>query len=278
VDYHARFRLADGGPIFDGYLPACFGDLSPAAAANGVPSDLADRLSRPAPPVDVPVIHLATQAEVELSGPTGAGARGRTYRRPDSDAADDRFRLYEVAGMPHGPTRGRSFGPGLPCDGEASQFPGAQVTANTLERLIHWVDQGVPPPRADRIVTDGPDGPIRMDGYGNALGGVRTTYVDVPIAQYGVSPTPRGEVRGTPKAFACALVGYQVPFTREQLRQLYPSPNEYINRVNQRLDALIQAGWYLEPEAEALRSEAMSFGVHWLLQDRLMSAAPGGPH
>ena len=75
---HADLRMPDGRPIFDGFL---------LTSTNG---------NEPLPVVDVPMIQMPTQTEVVTWA-----ERGIAYRRPDSDAPGNRFRLYEVAGMPH---------------------------------------------------------------------------------------------------------------------------------------------------------------------------------
>ena len=73
---HAAWRMPDGAPIFDGFLPT---------------STAGD----PMPRVDVPVIQIPTQTEVYRNA-----EGGNAYRRADGDAPGDQFRLYEVAGMP----------------------------------------------------------------------------------------------------------------------------------------------------------------------------------
>ena len=79
---HADLRMPDGGPIFDGFL---------------LTSTLGNT---PLPIVDVPMIQMPTQTEVAMYAEQGNG-----YRRPDSDEPGNRFRLYEVAGMPHNNSR-----------------------------------------------------------------------------------------------------------------------------------------------------------------------------
>jgi len=84
---HAEWRMANGGPIYDGFL---------LTSTNG---------NTPLPIVDVPMIQMPTQTEVHTHAEAGI-----KYRRPDSDEPGNRFRLYEVAGMPHNNSREmRSF-------------------------------------------------------------------------------------------------------------------------------------------------------------------------
>jgi hypothetical protein len=59
-----------------------------------------------------------------------------------------------------------------------------------LHHLIAWVDKGIVAPRAPYIEVDGNtanDGSLMaLDAHGNPKGGIRTTYVDVPVKKYGV--------------------------------------------------------------------------------------------
>ena len=58
-----------------------------------------------------------------------------------------------------------------------------------FEHLVRWIRDGEEPPRADRIeLADGGTTVVR-DQYGNARGGFRTVFVDVPTAS--IMPTSR---------------------------------------------------------------------------------------
>ena len=83
---HALFRLPDDRPIFDGFL---------LTSTNG---------NTPLPIVDVPMIQMPTQTEVVDLG----GGRHRV-RRSDSDDPGNRFRIFEVAGMPYNNARDIPF-------------------------------------------------------------------------------------------------------------------------------------------------------------------------
>jgi hypothetical protein len=53
------------------------------------------------------------------------------------------------------------------------------------------------------------NGAIVMDENGNAKGGVRNTYVDVPVAQYGV-PNNADPKPGTRDDFYCGIGGFEL--------------------------------------------------------------------
>ena len=119
-----------------------------------------------------------------------------------------------------------------------------------LDHLIQWVDRGRIPPRAPYIATDG------LDEYGNVKGGIRNTYVDVPLYRYVAPneaaaspiPNPSALVQGRGAAgpgFFCGIAGYQLPLSKEQLHKLYKNKKDYQNKVEQRVNQLIKEGWFL---------------------------------
>jgi hypothetical protein len=130
-----------------------------------------------------------------------------------------------------------------------------------LHHLIEWVDRGVAPPRAAPIGFDNDtanDGSrLALDAHGNVLGGVPSTFVDVPVARYGVPNTG-----ATPAAnFNCSIAGWRTPFTEEALRELYKNKGAYISRLNRRLMELVREGWVLPEYAEDIRADAQAVDI-----------------
>jgi hypothetical protein len=231
--HHERYRLWQGDPIYDGFFP----ETTRTASRFG-----------PFPDVDVPALLLNSQLEVEE---VFAG-EGIDYRKPDSDKPGRQFRLYEVAGMPHHDSRVNPFYQHEPCELPLNRFPYKPVVMMGLDHLIRWVDEGVRPPRAERItVIGGPGGEVELDEHGNAVGGVRTTYVDVPVATH--SPLNAGVDPN------CGVLGSQRAFTPERLRSLYGTKSNYVKRVKKRLKRLVREGWYPREWAGELRREAAAF-------------------
>lgn len=252
-DSHAKFRMPNGKSIYDGYFPACVADWPPILGhEDGTP--LAN-FTQPA--VEVPTIMLAT------SEPEGFPQDGRRYRRPDSDAPGDKFRLYEVAAMPHG-LDFRAFAALFPktlqCNGKAEQrsdFIGAYPANNALDKLIRWVTKGTPPPRGARLEVASASGPLVKDQFGNPKGGVRTTQLDVPVAAYHLCDT--GKVSVINPVGIDFGAAYMVPFTPERLKALYPTPKAYVDKVGARLNQLVKQGWYLPEDAAEVRAAAVEF-------------------
>jgi hypothetical protein len=192
-----------------------------------------------------------------------AGGRqaGAPFEREDSDAPANRYRLYEVAGMAHANSRDAAAFMPSPCILPASDFPWGAMVAMGLNHLVDWVDRGTVPPHAPRLQFDNNtanDGSrLALDPNGNVKGGVRNTYVDVPVAQYGVpnaGATQAAELQ-------CGLAGWRVAYDAETLTQLYRSRAAYVARVNRRLVELMREGWMLPEYAEDVRADAQQIEI-----------------
>lgn len=230
---HANFRMPDGGPIFDGFL---------LTSTNG---------NTPLPVVDVPMIQMPTQTEVVTWA-----EQGIKYRRPDSDEPGNRFRLYEVAGMPHNNSRDNPGFQNDPCTLPVTDFPAGAFTALGLHHLIDWIASGKTPPHAPPIAVDQDpksDGShLALDEHGNAKGGVRNVWVDVPTATYGVF----GKGKTQQQDRLCQLAGTKVPLSDEVLRKLYRGSADYTGRVEERLKQFIADGWFLPEYTDMVRADA----------------------
>jgi hypothetical protein len=224
---HADQRMPDGKPIFDGYL---------------LTSTLGNT---PLPIVDVPIVQMPTQTEVTMYA-----AQGNGYRRPDSDAPGNRFRLYEVAGMPHNNSRENPGFLNDPCTLPVTDFPAGAFTALGLHYLIAWIADGKAPPHAPPIAVE--NGAVAVDEYGNAKGGVRNVFVDVPIAANGVL----GKGKTPAQDRLCQLGGTKVMLPDATLKNLYKTSAGYQDRVNKRLDALVKEGWFLPEYVDDVRKDA----------------------
>ncbi|PYS39619.1 MAG: hypothetical protein DMG14_13370 [Acidobacteria bacterium] len=218
---HAISRLDDGGPIFDGFFPT-------SVVGNN-----------PIPQIDVPLVQMQTQTEVNATA-----AMGNKYRRPDSDAPGNKYRLYEMAGMPHNDSRENPNYHPDPCEKPVTNFPEGAMMSVGLHHLIQWVDKGIAPPHGQLVTVD--NGAVVLDQYGNAKGGVQNTYVDVPIAKYGVPNTAKpGFAPETRADFYCSIAGYEIPLSHDQLKAMYKDHKDYEKKVEDRLKQLIKDGWFL---------------------------------
>lgn len=227
---HMVFRTPEMSRIFDGFMPTSTG------------STIRE--------IDVPMIQMPTMHEVETN----------VTRRQDSDEPGKQFRLYEFAAIGHVDSRDNVRLLPNPCTKPLSTFPTQAYFSVTLHHLLRWVDEGVTPPRAARILLDrdeSNDGStMALDAHGNPQGGIRSPYVDVPAAKYAPVNTAVDPVIANPSEYVrvnglqgaqimCRLSAYQEPFSREKLRELYGSKREYLRKFEARLDELERQGWSL---------------------------------
>jgi len=209
---HADLRMPDGGPIYQGYF------VSSILGSGLVPTI-----------VDAPVIQMPTQFELHSSN---------GFRRPDSDEPTNRFRSYEMSGMSHNDARENPAFTGC-THPNLSQFPYGAMTFMGLQHLIDWAVDGTIPPRAPSVMeidNDLSDGTrVALDQYGNAKGGVRTTYLDVPLFTYTIPNSGPG---------LCNQTGYQTRLPDEVLDRLYGNYGRYVSKVEHRLKELMDEGWF----------------------------------
>ena len=143
-----------------------------------------------------------------------------------------------------------------------------------MDYLFKWVDKGIAPPHGDRFYIDmnsDNDGSMfALDELGNVKGGIRNTYVDVPVKSYHVPdeasdpriPNPNhfiAERRGgaqDPDAQLCGLGNFETTMSKDQLKKLYKNPKDYYNKVAQRYDELVKEGWALPVYKEMVLGEA----------------------
>lgn len=243
--FNATARLPDGSAIYDGYFPAARA-ASCAAIASGAQWRPAMEYSSMRG-VDVPVIEVQPQSDVEgfraeLGGAEFVNPGSASVRRPDSDFKSDRYRLYEIAGAPH---VARLAG----CEGSGSGFPTSVFVRAALRLLFDWVEDSVPAPRAPRILVhmDGPVSAALLDQHGNARGGVRSPYLDAPLATY--------EAHSNPGPM-CQLAGRETLLPREALVARYGEPDQYTSEFTAALDAAIGTGFILPTDRKRILQHA----------------------
>jgi Alpha/beta hydrolase domain len=240
--FHDRSTRSDGSPLFDGYFPAAHsGSVTSLQSGR---ARLPTFESMPMQAVAVPVVDVETQTDVEgfhvhLSDDRRYTSPGGAHiRRDDSDRPEDRYRLYEVAAAPHASNvQG--------CDGELSTFPTDAFLRAALVHLFRWAEDGVGPPSAPRLELSALDvvSRVQVDDVGNAVGGVRSPFVDVPLARYDAhsSPGPR-----------CVLAGRETTMAPTELTARYGDAGAYLEAFAANLDATINAGFLLEQDRAGL--------------------------
>jgi len=251
--------------IYDGFLVHSRGGgaagaaplAEPPQAPIGVPGAAQIR-----PDLNVPVLTFQTETDLTFLESVHA-------RQPDSA----RFRLWEVAGTAHADTYTTVVGatdigdspevaklvltstpvPGFTCRSPINSGPQHFVLKAAIAALNEWVKQGTLPPTAPRLEAI-PGSTIRLarDAHGNALGGIRTPQVDVPIAAFS------GDGRGS---ILCLLFGSTTPFDDTKLASLYASHADYVSAFNAATENAVRAGFILRPDAELMKAAAAESSV-----------------
>jgi hypothetical protein len=258
--------------VYDGYIVHSRGAGSSRLSAGmptPVPTLLRDDL--------LPVIAFQTESDVANSG--------LLVRQPETPGGN--YRLWEVAGTAHFDHYGLNIGPVDLGDGQGEidnlaamqdpltmpnppgvPIPGLFVCKegiNTgpmhwvINAAVHWINRwvkrGTPPPIAPRLQATTAPGvfpaEFALDEHGIALGGIRTPYVDVPIAA--LAGVGNGPAPGAPPfSVFCSAFGVTVPFTDEELAELYPTHGSFVWRyVFASLEA-VHSRFLLWPDARAL--------------------------
>ncbi len=246
--------------VYDGFLPRAPFTLT--AINRCAPAPAADDPRQAVRNVGVPVIAVA-----------GEGDLVNTYvsRREDSDGAADRYRLYEVAGAGHidrfaylgfptledqaaaGNAQGTAEWPfAAPCTPAVKLMDESLLRIGydiALDALDGWARRGVVPKKATRIETrPGATGGFTVvaDELGNGRGGLRTPYVEVPVAKY---------VTSSPGPGNCPEIGHTERFDLTRLQMLYGNFDGYAAKVRASIAKLSAEGWLTKADAARLTKE-----------------------
>lgn len=244
--------------VFDGFLVH-------SRAAMSAPLSEAPQPEIPVPAgalvredVGVPVLTFQTETDLSLLGSVAV-------RQPDSR----HVRLWEVAGTAHADAYGLATG-GLDvgdspdaaavvlltsvaggliqCDAPVNSGPQHYVLNAALRALVRWVRTGRAPRSAPLLETgESTPGVIARDALGNALGGIRTPYVDAPVA------TLTGHQDGS---LLCLLVGSTSAFDDATFSALYPTRRAFESAWNASLRRAVRRRWILPPDARQIRAWA----------------------
>jgi Alpha/beta hydrolase domain len=203
---------------------------------------------------------LTVQTETDVVGVLA----GVTARQPDGD----RFRWWEIAGAAHADTYvlgttfddsgelppaelARLMAPtaeplGIRCPMPVNSGPQHHYVAQAaLMHLGRWARGGPAPPSSPRLETD-PDDPMRLitDEAGIARGGIRTGWVDVPVAALsGLAPAGAEGLT--------ILVGSTRVFDSAELARRYPGGRgEYAAAFLAATSRAVAAGFLLPEDVD----------------------------
>lgn len=218
----------------------------------------------------IPVLHLLSDFEAQDDG-------------VDPGTVDPNYRLWEIAGASHsdffigyqsvfghGPrvltgaakqtqaqfddlmTSAGNYGEVIhpllaTCTLAGATLPMHYADSTALHDLNVWVTTGTAPRNGPRFAFA--DGKLATDQFGNTLGGIRMPPIDVPVAHY--------------VSTVCQLGGITVPFTDQQIQDLYKTHAAYYALMKQRTDQAVADGWLLPPDAVDLMRRACAASVRF---------------
>ncbi|MFT3982397.1 MAG: alpha/beta hydrolase domain-containing protein [Lachnospiraceae bacterium] len=109
-----------------------------------------------------------------------------------------------------------------------------------LEKLHVWAVTGQAPEVIEPMLRTG-DG-LTRDQFGNAKGGLRTPFLDIPIASYLASnpEDPEG---------ICGKITY---FSRNQFKMLYGSEASYLEKFKEYVEAQVKEGWISDTDGQKM--------------------------
>lgn len=247
--------------VYDGFMVHSRG-----SGGSSLRQEPLEQISAPRPglirdDLDEPVFVVQSEDDVIRSN--------TDIRQPDTD----RFRMWELAGSSHADAYVLRASANDPADGSGTQLmfelmqdpvvlgcakpvnsgPHWLLLQAAYDSLDTWIRTGATPPIGDPFETDSTSPTVlARDEVGNALGGVRSPHVDVPIA--------RIDGLNTGPSF-CRLFGSTTPLTDDQLDELYPSPADFVTAWTDATNAAIAGGFILPVDGPALIAAAESSGI-----------------
>ncbi len=260
--YFIHSRTAGSAPLQGGFFDATV----PTPDIVRVRNDLG-----------TPVLMLQTETDLFVLG---------SY--PDNQEDSSRFRLWEVAGTAHADlytfldnrfdvgtdpsvaavVEERFPVPGLiECPVPVNAGPQHWVAKAGIHALNEWVVNGIAPPRANRLSVSGEPPAFDLDENGNVIGGIRTAYVDVPIAKLSGEGQPPLELDpdnpdlDIENVDFCFLSGTTELFDAATLGSLYASNASYIEAVNNATDDAVEKGFLRPADGQLIKDYAASSDI-----------------
>ena len=212
-----------------------------------------------------PVLMFQTESDLIL-------LKSLPSNQPDSSM----FRLWEVSATAHADTytllvgisdlgddpsvaeviettQGAPVAGIIECDTPINSGPQHWVLKAGLHGLVEWIATGEPLPEAPRLLVTEDGQGFELDELGNALGGIRTNYVDAPVAVL--------SGLGQAGSSFCRIFGTTRRFDDTELSELYPTHQDYLDAVDSSTQTAVDAGFILPPDAALIIADAESSDI-----------------
>ncbi|MBY0510407.1 MAG: hypothetical protein K2P94_09655 [Rhodospirillaceae bacterium] len=240
--FHMRARTPSDEPVIDAYVPVM-------------------NIQRIPPQDDAFIMRIMT--ETEFDNPGTYDQPGAWVTRPAFRGAAVNLREYHIAGVSHADWHnqpqfspvfhqlGMSAAVAPKCTQPIARTSGkSRVTRALYEALNDWVRHGRTPPNNRLFLLDPDHRPVRDPNSGNVVGSLRPYWINIPTARFAIDNRAADD---SPASAACRLYGYQEPFSKARLGELYKDRAEYLERVAQHLGRMVQQRYLLPEDALAER-------------------------
>jgi hypothetical protein len=224
----------------------------------------------------VPTLMLQTETDLFILG---------SY--PDNQDDSENFRLWEVAGTAHADlytfldarldvgtdpaiasvVENAAPIPGIiECTKPVNAGPQHFVVNAAFRALNTWIVEGIAPTKADRLEVAGEPPAFVKDDLGNTLGGIRTSYVDAPIAILEGEDQPQPDFSEITEISIeeidfCFLSGTTRLFKTATLGRLYADNAAYIEAVNSATDEAVEKGFLVPEDAALIKANAATSDI-----------------
>lgn len=254
ISYFDRYaKRKNGKSIFDGYMNIVGALVQRSIRQSGTIGNLR-LLKRNMHPSSTPYICISSEADLYLFNLFVEGNLMQ-MKIENADTAENKCRYYEIPGAPHTDI----VCPVLTALSEIEKAGGKTPNLNPellknindmhveyyicglLEKLHEWATEGKAPEVCIPLVREGDD--LARDEYGNAMGGLRSAYVDVPVAGYVASNPEDPE----------GICGAMTYFSKEKVEELYGSTEGYLKKFAEYSDTQAEKGWLTRRDAEKMK-------------------------
>lgn len=265
---------------YDGYIIHSRGAYSaPLAQAPQTQIDTPDQVLIRTD-LNVPVLTLQSETDVLRESLQSA-----LSRQEDTD----NLRLWEVAGTSHSDryTTGDGWTDAgddpsaadvreldniqgfIQCDLPINSGPMHYVFNAALYAMNQWITDGTPPPIAERLALNDDMSMFLLDETGNAVGGIRSPYVDAPVAVL--------SGLGQSGESFCGLFGTTLLFSSDQLASLYVDEEGYVSAVTDATNSAMDAGFLLPEDGAQILEWAPQQWTNLLARAPTPETAIAGP-
>ena len=219
-----RARAIDGFVIKDTMNPLRLGGIEPMKDAQ-LRTD-----------VKVPVIQFWAAGPLRV--PLAEGPMLRVWSAAGSGHTTGPY-MQRVAKTNARDLPGANSADTQPCAADfANNFPVQYISGSAIMWVHRWMNGGSPAPHFPRVEAG------KEDEHGNMVGGIRTPWVDVPIARYDIGGTCLG------------TAGLTHWFDQAKLKALYGTPGNYLAKFTASAQEAEKRGILQKADMEAAIREA----------------------